>query len=120
MYYLETLVGEDNFRDFLRFYIKTNSLTSIANVQLRATWEYFVATMMPSLSGDQINTILKTVDWETWIYAPTLAPVPLDFSTPKSNEATNLALGYIALNGGGSPAGYSDYLSYYSNLKIVF
>ena len=39
---------------------------------------------------------------------------------PESIEATNLALEYIALNGTGSPAGYSDYLGYYSNLKIVF
>lgn len=60
------------------------------------------------------------MDWETWIYEPTLAPVDLDFSTPESDQATELALGYIALNGTGSPTNYTAYNSYYSNLKVVF
>ena len=32
LYYLESLVSDDNFREFLRFYIETNSLTSITNI----------------------------------------------------------------------------------------
>ena len=64
--------------------------------------------------------ILQEVDWETWLYKPTLAPVDLDFSTPESDQSISLALQYIALNGTGSPPGYDAYLGYYSNLKIVF
>ena len=87
---------------------------------MRASWEYFVATMLKDRPGEEINGILKSVDWETWIYEPTLAPVPLDFNTPESDQATQLALGYIALNGTGSPDGYESYLGYYSNLKVIF
>ena len=32
LYYLESLVGEENFQAFLQFYIRTNSLTSITNI----------------------------------------------------------------------------------------
>ena len=87
---------------------------------MRASWEYFVATMIGDKSGEEINSILKAVDWDTWILEPTLAPVPLDFNTPESDQATQLALGYIALNGTGSPDGYEAYLGYYSNLKVIF
>ena len=120
MYYLESLVGEDAFNDFLRYYIRTNSLTSVTTIKLRANWEYFVATMIPDKSSDDINRILKAVDWDTWVYEPTLAPEPLNFNTPNSDQATQLALGYIALNGTGSPENYTAYLGYYSNLKVIF
>ena len=81
---MESLIGEDSFRDFLRFWISTNSLTSVTNIQVRSTWEYFVSTHLSGKSGDQINDILMKVDWETWIYEPTFAPVGLDFTTPES------------------------------------
>ena len=66
LYYLESLIGGENFRDFLRFWIQTNSLTSVTNIQLRASWEYFVSTRLTSLTGDEINKILKKVDFETY------------------------------------------------------
>ena len=81
MYYLESLVGEDAFNDFLRYYIRTNSLTSVTTIKLRANWEYFVATMIPDKSSDDINKILKAVDWDTWVYEPTLAPEPPEPTT---------------------------------------
>ena len=76
--------------------------------------------MIPDKSSDDINRILKAVDWDTWVYEPTLAPEPLNFNTPNSDQATQLALGYIALNGTGSPENYTAYLGYYSNLKVIF
>ena len=53
------------------------------------------------------------------MYKSSLAPVPLDFTTPESDQSANLALEYIKLNGTGSP-NYTDYFDYYSNLKVVF
>ena len=79
-----------------------------------------MSAKITSLSGTEINDILLKVDWETWIYEPTLAPVELNFETPESNEATSLALQYIALNGTDSPPGYDAYLNYTSNLKLIF
>lgn len=107
-------------KNFLQFYMKSHSLTSITTIQLRETWEFFVERKIPGLSGAQVNTILASVDWESWMYKSTLAPVKFDFTTPESDQATQLALGYIALNGTGSPANFTAYKDYYSNLKVVF
>merc|ERR1712032_1278056 len=48
--FMESLVGNDTFKEFLQFYIKTHSLTSITTIQLRETWEFFVERMIPGLS----------------------------------------------------------------------
>ena len=120
LYYLQSLVGEDNFKNFLQFYMKEHSLTSITTIQLRETWEFFVERMIPGLSAAEVNQILAAVDWQAWMYESTLAPEPLDFTTPESDQASQLALDYIALNGTASPANFSVYSTYYSNLKVVF
>ena len=120
LYYLQSLVGEDNFKNFLQFYMKEHSLTSITTIQLRETWEFFVERMIPGLSAAEVNQILAAVDWQAWMYESTLAPEPLDFTTPESDQASQLALDYIALNGTASPANFSVYNTYYSNLKVVF
>ena len=83
--YLESLIKPDNMKNFLQFYMKSHSLTSITTIQLRETWEFFVERMIPGLSGGQVNAILAAVDWESWMYEPTLAPVDLDFTTPESD-----------------------------------
>ena len=72
------------------------------------------------LSPEGVNGILAQVDFERWVNVAELAPVPADFSTPESDEAANLALEYIALNGDSSPDGFEDYLGWYSNLQVVF
>lgn len=64
--------------------------------------------------------IIAAVDFDTWVMKPGLAPVDLDFTTKDLIESSHLADGYIALNGTGSPANFSDYENYYSNLKVVF
>ena len=107
-------------KNFLNFYIQTHSLTSITTLQLRGTWEFFVERKIPGLTGQQVNDILAAVDWSTWMYKTGLAPVPLDFSTPESDQSTALALAYISLNGTASPDNFDEYFTYYSNLKVVF
>ena len=92
LYYLESLVGEDLFQQFLRTYILQYSQQSITTIELRQTWEKFVHD---SFSGAKINEVLAAVDWEAWLYKPELAPVPLNFETTLSKEAVTLALEYI-------------------------
>ena len=118
--YMESLIGRSEMKSFLNFYMSQHSLTSITTIELRETWEFFVEYMIPDLTGEEVNQILASVDWETWLYVPGLAPVELDFTTAESDESASLALEYIALNGTASPANYSDYFGYYSNLKVVF
>ena len=120
LYYMESLIGRPEMKAFLNFYMREHSLTSITTIQLRATWEFFVENKIPGLSGDEVNQILAAVDWETWMYKTGLAPVALDFTTPESDQSAALALAYISLNGTASPANFTEYFDYYSNLKVVF
>lgn len=74
------------------------------------------------LSPEEVNAILGQVDFEEWVNVASLAPVTPDFMTSEAQESAQLALDYIALNGDTteSPAGYLDYDTWYSNLKVVF
>ena len=79
--YMESLVGEEKFQNFLQTYILIYSQESITTVELRTTWEQWVHD---NFHGADVNIILGSVDWEAWLYKPELAPVPLDFSTDLS------------------------------------
>jgi leukotriene-A4 hydrolase len=82
--YLESLVGADQFREFLRYYINANFLTSITTIELRATWEQWVEE---NYSAVETNQILAASNWNDWIFKSTLAPAPLDFSTQQAADA---------------------------------
>ena len=117
LYFLESLIGENKIQIFLQTYILKYSQNSITTIELRQTWEQFVHD---KFEGAQINQILSAVDWETWLYKPELAPVPLDFSTDMSEEAITLALEYISLGGYASPTDSDQYHKFDSNLKTIF
>ena len=117
LYYLESLVGEDLFQNFLQTYILKYSQQSITTIELRQTWEQWVHD---NFEGAKINEILSEVDWEVWLNKPELAPVPLDFTTDLSREATSLALEYISLGGESSPEDKDQYQKFDSNLKTIF
>ena len=74
LYFLESLVGEDNFQRFLQLYIQQNKLTSITTLNFRSSWEYFVEREM-GLSPEEVNAILSQVYFEEWVNVPELAPV---------------------------------------------
>jgi len=120
LYYLESLIGRQQMKKFLNFYMSQHKLTSITTIQLRETWEFFVENKIPDLSAEEVNVILASMDWETWMYAPGLPPVQADFSTPEGDQSEALALAYIALGGDGTPDNFDVYFGYYSNLKVVF
>ena len=75
LYYMESLIGRAQMKQFLNFYMREHSLTSITTIQLRETWEFFVEYKIPGLSSEQVNSILAAMDWETWLYVPGLPPV---------------------------------------------
>ena len=120
--YMETLIGRDQMKAFLNFYMKEHSLTSITTIQLRETWEFFVEYKIPGLSAIEVNNILSSIAWETWMYQTGLPPYTANFTTPESDQSAALAYSYIALNGTASPAQaeIDEYFTYYSNLKVVF
>ena len=119
---METLIGRDQMKAFLNFYMKEHSLTSITTIQLRETWEFFVEYKIPGLSAIEVNNILSSIAWETWMYQTGLPPYTANFTTPESDQSAALAYSYIALNGTAFPAQaeIDEYFTYYSNLKVVF
>ena len=64
--YLETLVGENNFQTFIRYYIKKFTQKSVTYQDLKSTWEDWVNANM----ADQAKTILAAVDWDAWVKQP--------------------------------------------------
>ena len=120
LYFMESLISRPNMKAFLNFYMAEHKLTSITSIQLRETWEFFVENKIPDLSAEEVNKILSSIDWETWMYVSGLPPVMADFTTPEGDQSANLALAYIALNGEGTPDNFAEYNTYYSNLKVMF
>jgi hypothetical protein len=113
--YLESLVGEATFQDFLRTYILKHSLSSVTYEDLKNTWEAYINANVTA----NATAIIAAVNWTQWVTVPGLSPTPLNFTTAESNNASALADAYIALAGKSSP-NFTEYTAYYSNLKVVF
>lgn len=103
-------------RQFLRYYVQKNFLTSITYIELQRTWGQWVEE---NYSPEEANALLAMTQWNKWIFESALwEKGQLDFSTPEASDAEELALAYIQLNG--TPPNYADYFSFYSNLKVIF
>ena len=75
---------------------------------LRMSWEHFVGA---HFEKEEVNQILSSVHWESWIYNSGPGPVSFDFSCASSNQSLALADEYIRLKGS-SPSDYSQYRDY--------
>jgi len=117
LHYIESVIGEEKMQQFLQHYLLKHTTSSITQDVLRATWEAWVEN---NYDAFDTNRILGQIQWDTWVYQSTLAPVHLDFTTKASNESAALANEYIDYNCEASPAGFEDYFSYDSNTKVVF
>lgn len=76
--------------------------------------------MQDNYSYTEVNDILAKINWSQWMYKAALSPEPLNFTTIEAGDATQLANGFIALNGTGAPENYVEYSSWYTNLKVIF
>lgn len=76
--------------------------------------------MQDNYAQPMVNEILVKMNWSQWMYNSALSPMPLNFTTDEAVDATALANGFIALNGTGAPKNYIDYMSFYTNLKVIF
>jgi hypothetical protein len=56
LYYLESLIGEDNFQEMLRQYILDNAQTSLRTDDFRFAWEEYVEMKYDDAS--KVNEIL--------------------------------------------------------------
>jgi leukotriene-A4 hydrolase len=127
MYYIETLLGAEATQQYLRDYIMEFHGMAIDSPELKNFYEEWVTANM----GENATMILEKTMWDTWIYEPGVAPVPLDFYTEAVESGQALAREYVALavlNGTNtelsrsfsSPPNYLEYLEYFGSQKIAF
>lgn len=99
--YLESLVGDEAFRMFLRYWVQERFLTSVQYTDLIETWGQWVEQNYDPVT---VNDILAQSNWNWWLFKAELPPEgTFDFSTPEGTDAENLALAYIQLQGNGRP-----------------
>lgn len=118
MWYIQSVIGDVHMRALINRYIADNKYTSIKWQVLRDLYENFVDGAFTTKKERQAKK--DAVDWEAWIYYPGLSPVWQNFTTTEITEAKNLAMGYINGNGSTSPANFTDFTSFNSNLKVIF
>ena len=51
LYYMASLIGRPEMKNFLNFYIGQHKLTSITTIQLRETWEFFVENKIANITA---------------------------------------------------------------------
>ena len=115
--YLESLVGEDKFQKFYRQYIKEFKYKSITVDDMKNSYIEFVRENFDEIKAE---SILKQIDWDTWIYKPGLPPVILDFESQEYDDAIALAQSYIDGKGEVSPPEKEKYKTWFVSLKGIF
>jgi len=90
--YLESLVGEENFQEFLRSYILKFQKTSIkADIFI----EHFEKFVKKTFKNKESKEILGQIDFDTWINAPGLPPVTIDLETEEYTLAISMSESFI-------------------------
>lgn len=76
LYFLEKLIGEQNFQNIFRIYISENKFGSVTVENFRSVFEREVARIYPSNESDEI---IDSVDWNSWIYTTGMPFIEFDF-----------------------------------------
>lgn len=100
-------------QELLRKNIRNNHRSSVNYTQFR---DLTIAHINENFDNATATEINGKIDWETWVKGPGLAPVQLNFTTPKLLESQSIAEEYINLAGASSPANYQDFFGFYSSL----
>lgn len=119
LWYIESLVNDgttDYMQDLLRKWILKYSEKSATYFDFKNHVENYVDTNLTAKAAQ----IKAAIDWKAWVEKPGNIPVFLDFTTTDLNASKALADDYVARQGQSSPADYTKFNDYYSNLKVVF
>ncbi|CAD8181469.1 unnamed protein product [Paramecium octaurelia] len=115
--YLESLIKEEPFQQFLRDYIENFKFQSIDEDQLYQ----FLLSWVRKNKQEEAQRIIEEIQkvWKKWVYNPGLAPITIDVSTPLLADANNLAKAWID-GKGQAPEKANDFQQYKPNQKSVF
>lgn len=119
-YHLESLVGEENFRQFLGFYVRTFYQGSATSRDFINTFETFLSEQAFKGQPEKLKQVTDKLDWNSWIYGSGHLPIDVDFSTTTSQKSQSLAQEYQDLKGAGSPADFEVFKDYDAKNKLIF
>lgn len=111
---------KEDFQDLIRNYVKWHTQQSVTYLDFKASLEKWVTA---NYTAQEKDTLLGKIDWDAWVKGPGANPPGngLNFETEGAQAFENLADMYIALNGDGSPANYTEYLNTKDpQLQVIF
>ncbi|UKZ62047.1 uncharacterized protein TrAtP1_003306 [Trichoderma atroviride] len=112
LYYLDRLVGRENFNKFIPHYFTKWAGKSLDSFEFRDTFVDF----FNGLGDEDIKKKVATIDWEGKLYTPGLPPKP-EFDMTLAGQCYELAAKWE--NDSYEPSA-KDVESFSSNQKIVF
>lgn len=86
LYYLDRLVGRENFDKFIPHYFTKWSEKSLDSFEFKDTFLDF----FNNLGDHELSTKVASIDWNDKFYSPGLPPKP-DFDTTLANMCYDLA-----------------------------
>ncbi|KAF4967502.1 hypothetical protein FSARC_4966 [Fusarium sarcochroum] len=86
LYYLEGVVGRENFDKFIPFYFTKWSGKSLDSFEFKQTFIDF----FDNLGNDEVSKKVAEIDWDGKFYTPGLPPKP-EFDTTLANQCYDLA-----------------------------
>ncbi|KAJ4265585.1 Leucyl aminopeptidase yscIV [Fusarium torreyae] len=86
LYYLEGVVGRENFDKFIPFYFTKWSGKSLDSFEFKQTFLDF----FNNLGNDEVSKKVAEIDWDGKFYTPGLPPKP-EFDTTLANQCYDLA-----------------------------
>ncbi|CAD8075443.1 unnamed protein product [Paramecium primaurelia] len=116
LYYLEQLIGEENFKQFLRSYLDNFKFQSIDEDDF---YKYLLRWVRQNIQNNQqmiINEIILI--YKPWVYDQGLPPRQFNQTTPKYEQAILLANAWIQTNE--QPQNANEYKEYMPNQQTIF
>jgi len=114
LYYLQGLVGVEDFEAFMKDYVQRFKFETVSSEEFKAFFTAYFTS----------RTELEAVDWDVWLYSPGLPPVENSYDHTLADASMNLAKSWHTcdiMGIGGEPpkaASPSD-LDGWSSLQVV-
>lgn len=115
--YIEQLIGEAIFEDFVIAFINTYKYQSVGVNEFE---KYLVNFIYSKFESATAKEIYNKINFKAWLNEVGNPPVDIDFTNPSYSKAIAMAEEYIINGGSKSPSNYKDFNSYSVNLKYLF
>ena len=114
LYFLESLIGKNDFMNVMRLYIDKYKFMSVDYSSFKNTYENYVKEN----KGNQSQEILNKIDWDLWINSKGKPFHKFNFESKLGDEAVKL--GDKFLNGNGSLDDKTLFVNWHTNVKMYF